>query len=45
MAVGRTPKSSNHSKEDVQEAFPKGPLEAYSKGNTKTKTRRANVSG
>ena len=38
MAIKRTPKSSNYSKEDVQEAFLKGLLEAYLKGNTKTKT-------
>ena len=38
MTVRRTLKSFNYSKEDIQEAFLKGLLEAYLKGNTKTKT-------
>ena len=45
MAIRKTPKSFNYSKEDMQEAFLKGLLEAYLKGNIKTKTQCANISG
>jgi hypothetical protein len=38
IAIKKTPKSFNYSKEDIQEAFLKGLLEAYLKGNIKTKT-------
>ena len=31
MAIKKTPKSSNYSKEDIQKAFLKGLLEAYLK--------------
>ena len=44
MAIKKMPKSSNYSKKDMQEAFLKGLLKTYLKGNTKTKTQHANVS-